>query len=50
MSSKIAVAIAHGICVGNEFDEEESTKHAGGMARALKLKLAEIAGQSGSQG
>ncbi|MBE9043767.1 hypothetical protein IQ255_04995 [Pleurocapsales cyanobacterium LEGE 10410] len=25
MSSKIAIAIAHGICVGNEFDQEESS-------------------------
>lgn len=42
MSSKIAVAIAHGICVGNGFDEEESSKYAGGMAQALKLKLADL--------
>ena len=49
MSSKIAVAIAHGICVGNEFDEEESSKYAGGMAQALKLKLADLTGQSGSK-
>lgn len=49
MSAKIAVAIAHGICVGNEFDETESSKYAGGMAQALKLKLADIAGQSGDE-
>lgn len=49
MSSKIAVAIAHGICVGNEFDREESRKYTDGMAQALKIKLAEIAGQSGSK-
>ncbi|MGV2827200.1 hypothetical protein [Myxosarcina sp. GI1(2024)] len=49
MSSKVAVAIAHGICVGNEFDREESPKYTDGMAQALKLKLAEIAGQSGSE-
>lgn len=49
MSTKIAVAMAHGICVGNEFDEEESPQYTGGMAQALKLKLAELAGKSGSQ-
>ncbi len=49
MSAKIAVAIIHGICVGNEFDEETSSKYADGMACAIKLKLAEIAGQSGSE-
>ena len=49
MSAKIAVAIVHGICIGNEFDEKESSKYAGGMAQALKLKLAEVAGQSGSE-
>ena len=49
MSSKIAVAIAHGICVGNEFDNEDSQKYAGGMALALKLKLAELEEVSGSE-
>ncbi len=49
MSAKIAVAIAHGICVGNKFDLEESQKYTGGMAKALKLKLAELAEQSGSE-
>ena len=49
MSAKIAVAIAHGICVGNKFDEEENSQYAQGMAKALKLKLAEIAKQSGSE-
>lgn len=49
MSVKIAVAIVHGICVGNEFDQEESSKYTDGMAQALKLKLAEIARQSGSE-
>ena len=49
MSTKIAVAIAHGICVGNEFDLEASQKYTGGMAQALKLKLAELAKQSGSE-
>ena len=49
MSTKIAVAIAHGICVGNEFDREESCKYTDGMAQALKLKLADIAGKSGSE-
>ncbi|MEO0924267.1 MAG: hypothetical protein AAFY63_00175 [Cyanobacteria bacterium J06643_13] len=49
MSMKIAVAMAHGICVGNEFDLEESPQYTGGMAQALKLKLAELAGKSGSQ-
>ena len=49
MSTKIAVAIAHGICVGNEFDREESAKYTDGMAQALKLKLAGIAGKSGSE-
>ena len=49
MSTKIAVAMAHGICVGNEFDLEESPQYTGGMAQALKLKLAELAGKSGSQ-
>lgn len=49
MPAKIAVAIVHGICVGNEFDELESSKYAGGMARALKLKLADLAGQLGSE-
>lgn len=49
MSTKIAVAIAHGICVGNEFDREENPNYAGGMAQALKLRLAEIAGHSGSE-
>ena len=32
MLAKIAVAIVHGICMGNEFDELESSKYAGGMA------------------
>lgn len=49
MSTKIAIAIAHGICVGNEFDNEESVKYTDGMAQALKLKLAELAGQSGDE-
>lgn len=49
MSTKIAVAMAHGICVDNEFDEEKSSKYTGGMSRALKLKLAELAGRSGSE-
>ena len=49
MSAKIAVAIAHGICVGNQFDEQESSKYAGGMAQALKLKLADLADRSGSE-
>ena len=49
MPSKIAVAIAHGICVGNEFDNEESPKYTDGMAQALKLKLANITGKSGSE-
>ena len=49
MSAKIAVAMAHGICVGNKFDREESLRYTGGMSHALKLKLAEIAGQSGSE-
>ncbi|HEY9769134.1 MAG TPA: hypothetical protein V6C71_11670 [Coleofasciculaceae cyanobacterium] len=49
MSTKIAVAIVHGICVGNEFDNEESPKYTDGMAQALKLKLADIAGKSGSE-
>ena len=49
MSGKIAVAIAHGICVGNEFDNEDSQKYAGGMALALKLKLAELLEVSGSK-
>ena len=49
MSAKIAVAIAHGICVGNKFDELEDSKYAAGMAQALKLKLADIAGQSGDE-
>ena len=49
MSAKIAVAITHGICVGNKFDEEESAKYTDGMAKALKLKLAEIADKSGSE-
>ncbi|WP_019508480.1 hypothetical protein [Pleurocapsa sp. PCC 7319] len=49
MSSKIAVAIIHGICVGTEFDEVESYKFTSGMAQALKLKVADIAGQSGSE-
>jgi hypothetical protein len=49
MSAKMAVAIAHGICVGNEFDNEDSQKYTGGMAEALKLKLAELAEVSGSE-
>lgn len=49
MSTKIAIAIAHGICVGNEFDNEESVRYTGGMSQALKLKLAELAGQSGGE-
>ena len=49
MSTKIAIAIAHGICVGNEFDRQESSKYTDGMAQALKLKLALLAGQSGSE-
>jgi hypothetical protein len=49
MSSKIAVAIAHGICVGDKFDEEATSRYTGGMAQALKLKLADLAGQIGSQ-
>lgn len=49
MSSKIAVAIAHGICVGDQFDEEETVRYTGGMAQALKLKLADLAGQTGSE-
>lgn len=49
MSTKIVVAIAHGICVGNEFDNEESPKYTDGMAQALKLRLADIAGESGSE-
>ena len=49
MSVKMAVAIAHGICVGNEFDNKDSQKYAGGMAQALKLKLAELAEVSGSE-
>ena len=49
MSARIAVAIAHGICVGNEFDNEESPKYTEGMAQALKLKLAELANKSGSE-
>lgn len=49
MTTKIAIAIAHGICVGNKFDREESSKYTMGMAQALKLKLAELAGQSGSE-
>jgi hypothetical protein len=49
MPVKIAVAIAHGICVGDKFDKEESSRYTGGMAQALKLKLAEITGQSGSE-
>ena len=48
MSAKIAVAIIHGICVGNEFDEQQSSKYTQGMALALKLKLADVAGQSRS--
>ena len=49
MSTKIALAIAHGICVGNEFDHEKSSKYTDGMAQALKLKLAQLAGQSGGE-
>ena len=49
MSTKIAVALVHGICVGNEFDNEKSPEYTQGMAQALKLKLAKIAGQSGSE-
>ena len=49
MSTKIAIAIAHGICVGNEFDNKESSKYTDGMALALKFKLAELAGQSGGE-
>ena len=49
MPTKIAVAIVHGICVGNEFDRESSQKYTQGMARTLKLKLAEIARHSGSE-
>ena len=49
MSSKIAVAIVHGICVGNEFDDKESSQYTDGMALALKLKLADIAEKSGSE-
>lgn len=49
MSAKIAVAIAHGICVGNEFDRKDTPHYTDGMAKALKLKLAEISGQSGNE-
>lgn len=49
MSAKIAIAIAHGICVGNEFDKEESPNYTHGIAQALKLKLAELADISGSE-
>ena len=49
MSGTIAVAIVHGICVGNRFDEKGSSEYTDGIAQALKLKLAEIAQKSGSE-
>ncbi len=49
MSTKIAIAIVHGICVGNEFDQKENSKYTKGMADALKLKLAEIAQIKGNK-
>lgn len=49
MSAKIAIAIVHGICVGNKFDEEKNSQYAQGIAQALKLKLANLAQQSGSE-